>query len=197
MCHKILENLTRHFVKWRLISQNTFQIINSNRIFNKNIHNLSLITVPADGLAPLGARPSAGTVMIKFTFTCGVCMTKLTGYFSPTLQIYRISTPQNLVTQSPPKLMQILMQITSIIRHPSRLPIVFLQWIGCQQSFFIFISGWSVLKPKIAVVSLCEGLHPGVMNSWVMQFPDTMTSYWRLYLWPAHDPCYNKIFPTF
>ena len=32
----------------------------------KNIYNFEVITVPADGLAPLGARPSAGTVMTKF-----------------------------------------------------------------------------------------------------------------------------------
>ena len=29
----------------------------------ENIYNFVVITVPADGLAPLGARPSAGTVM--------------------------------------------------------------------------------------------------------------------------------------
>ena len=30
------------------------------------MYNLSVITVPADNLAPFGARPSAGTVMTKF-----------------------------------------------------------------------------------------------------------------------------------
>ena len=30
--------------------------------------NLIVITVPADGLAPNGARPAAGAVMIKFKF---------------------------------------------------------------------------------------------------------------------------------
>ena len=31
----------------------------------KIITNFKVIIVPADGLAPLGARPSAGTVMTK------------------------------------------------------------------------------------------------------------------------------------
>ena len=32
----------------------------------ENIYNFVVTTVPADGLAPLGARASAGTVMINF-----------------------------------------------------------------------------------------------------------------------------------
>ena len=32
----------------------------------KKKSNFAVMTVPADGLAPLGARPSAGTVMTKF-----------------------------------------------------------------------------------------------------------------------------------
>ena len=31
--------------------------------------NFSVSTVPADGIAPLGAKPSAGTVMTKFEFS--------------------------------------------------------------------------------------------------------------------------------
>ena len=42
------------------------EIIDLNRIWEENTSN-SVINVPADGLAPLGARPSAGTVMPKFT----------------------------------------------------------------------------------------------------------------------------------
>ena len=38
-----------------------------NRSFNENVQNL-VRTVPADGLAPLGARPSAGTVLTKFGY---------------------------------------------------------------------------------------------------------------------------------
>ena len=34
--------------------------------FDKIMFNVMVTTVPADGLAPLGARPSAGTVMTNF-----------------------------------------------------------------------------------------------------------------------------------
>ena len=34
--------------------------------WEENLSRVSVSTVPADGIAPLGARPSAGTVMTKF-----------------------------------------------------------------------------------------------------------------------------------
>ena len=39
------------------------KIIDSQRNFDGNMSEFVVSTVPADGLAPLGARPSAGTVM--------------------------------------------------------------------------------------------------------------------------------------
>ena len=39
---------------------------NSHRNFRENVCSIVVITVPADGLAPLGARPSPGTVMTKY-----------------------------------------------------------------------------------------------------------------------------------
>ena len=44
------------------------QIIDSQSNFVKNTFDLVVITVPADGLAPSGARPSADAVMTKFRF---------------------------------------------------------------------------------------------------------------------------------
>ena len=50
--------------KWLINMVTERQLIASKP--GRNIYNFEVITVPADGLAPLGARPSAGTVMTKF-----------------------------------------------------------------------------------------------------------------------------------
>ena len=39
----------------------------NQRNFQEILSNYVIMTVPADGLAPLGARPSADTVMTKFS----------------------------------------------------------------------------------------------------------------------------------
>ena len=44
------------------------KIIDSQWIFEGNIYNFRVISVPADGLALLGAKISAGTVMTKLRF---------------------------------------------------------------------------------------------------------------------------------
>ena len=46
--------------------QKVTKIINSQRKIDKNISNFVVSNVSADGLALLGARASAGTVMIKY-----------------------------------------------------------------------------------------------------------------------------------
>ena len=42
------------------------ELIDIQRNLNERNSNLMAITMPADGLAPLGARPSAGMVMTWF-----------------------------------------------------------------------------------------------------------------------------------
>ena len=46
-----------------------FEIINNKRSFTENLCSFVVSNVPADGLAPLGARASAGTMMTKFGHT--------------------------------------------------------------------------------------------------------------------------------
>ena len=52
---------------WMMISvlQRWYKIFDMQGILGEIMCNFSGSTVPADGLAPLGARPSAGTVMTK------------------------------------------------------------------------------------------------------------------------------------
>ena len=50
-----------------LIDEDLFETSNCHRIAKETTWFV-INTVPADGLAPLGARPSAGTVMTKFGF---------------------------------------------------------------------------------------------------------------------------------
>ena len=47
---------------------NEFEIINGQRSIEGNVDNVVVSTVPADGLAPRGVKPSAATVMTKFGF---------------------------------------------------------------------------------------------------------------------------------
>ena len=56
--------ITYHHNKWDL---------------DENVSNFIAITVPADGLAPNGARPSAGTVITKFVslMNMGVVLAEL------------------------------------------------------------------------------------------------------------------------
>ena len=42
-----------------------YGIIDSHKNLEESMTNFAVITVPADGQAPLGAWPSAGTVMTK------------------------------------------------------------------------------------------------------------------------------------
>ena len=51
---------------------------------SKIISNFVFITVPVDGLAPLGARPSTGTVMIK-----SVSIPSIYGHGQPQQMGYR------------------------------------------------------------------------------------------------------------
>ena len=53
----------RHLDKCCVISKIVFKMIDRWKLEKKYF---AVFTVPADGLAPLGARPSAGTVQTKF-----------------------------------------------------------------------------------------------------------------------------------
>ena len=61
----------------KILSQRRYDIIECHRILDENMLKFSVNTVSADGLAPWGARPSAGTVMTKF----GSCI-----YMGPTIE---------------------------------------------------------------------------------------------------------------
>ena len=62
---KVTIRLTRSRPPLRFgISENVFEIINSQRDFENNMSNFVLSTVTADGLVWLDTRPSADTVMI-------------------------------------------------------------------------------------------------------------------------------------
>ena len=62
-CYDTSSIFVRHFEKC-LIDENEFKIFNSQTNFTEKNHNLIVSIVPADGLAPLGARASAGTVHV-------------------------------------------------------------------------------------------------------------------------------------
>ena len=47
-------------------TENIIKITNNPRNSQENMSNIVINTMPADGLAPNGARPSAVTVLIKF-----------------------------------------------------------------------------------------------------------------------------------
>ena len=49
-----------------VLSKNEFEIINSRRNVERIMSNFVVSTAPADGLAAIGAKPSAGTTMTKF-----------------------------------------------------------------------------------------------------------------------------------
>ena len=64
--HKFTLYVLQLFSCWQpFINENVFEIIDRHRNLKKNMANL-VSTVPAVGLAPKGARPSAVTVMTKF-----------------------------------------------------------------------------------------------------------------------------------
>ena len=67
-CCDILWDLFGYF-EWCLIKENMYKIIDSQRKVDVIVLNFVVSTGLADGLAPLGARPSASSVMTK---TCPV-----------------------------------------------------------------------------------------------------------------------------
>ena len=65
-CHNIWQDLVS-LKKCPLISRNWFEIFESQRIFGWDMSDpVVSITIPANGLAPLGDRMLAGTVMTMF-----------------------------------------------------------------------------------------------------------------------------------
>ena len=54
------------WLKSSLVKRRSYEITDGQRNFNQTL--ICSQPVPADGLAPYGARPSAGTVMTKFRF---------------------------------------------------------------------------------------------------------------------------------
>ena len=62
--------LVSHVEKMSAINKNLLKDLNGWRNFEQIVHYFMVITVAADGLAPLGARTSADTVMTK----CRACM---------------------------------------------------------------------------------------------------------------------------
>ena len=75
------------FQKWHLFKE-IINILNNNRSNLKKTSNSLVITVSADGLAPLGARTSAGTVMTQF-FASNIY---ITGIIQALVLVYRIWT---------------------------------------------------------------------------------------------------------
>ena len=76
--------------------KNVLKIINDWRNFDENMTDLVVRTVPADGLALLGATLSAGTVMIRFWFPI---------YTRPVLEalrlpFFKVGIPIQLLTKS-------------------------------------------------------------------------------------------------
>ena len=62
-CHKISKDLVLQISSWRSDRKNVFQIMSAD--WDEMFYNFIISTMPADGLAPLGARPSAGMVVSK------------------------------------------------------------------------------------------------------------------------------------
>ena len=63
--HNISSDLVSHFQSCFLVSEIAIKIINKQKIGQVHIY-ITIFSVPADGLAANGAKPSAGTVMTKF-----------------------------------------------------------------------------------------------------------------------------------
>ena len=63
-----VSNVENVSISWRhhVLRENIAKIVNNK--FEENMSNFSISTVPADALAPFGARASAGTVMVWVPF---------------------------------------------------------------------------------------------------------------------------------